>query len=433
MADGVPLHVADLWIRGGRIASIGRPPDGASVPDQTIDAGDCYVLPGFVQTHLHLVQTLIRNEAEEMPLLEWLRRAVWPFEAAHDEFTIRAAARTGIAECIHSGVTTIFDMGTTHGHEFIFDELIQSGIRAVSGKAMMDLDLDGSAPLRLRETTHESLASAELLASKFDGAADGRIRYCYAPRFALSATPELHREVARRAKATNRRIHTHASEQLAEVAAVTKQFGKSCIRYLHSAGLADAGWTIAHGIHVDGEEIQLIKNANAGVAHCPTSNLKLGSGICNVPLLRANGVAVGLGSDGAPCNNRLDLFREMSLACLLQKRDGNIQSLPARDVVRMATIEGAHAIGMDSEIGSLAIGKRADVIVIDPRLPSTSPGRDPYTTIVHAASPENVRDVICDGEVLKLNFVATRFDPREIAMLARDAGEKLRVRAESVV
>ncbi|HKE01526.1 MAG TPA: amidohydrolase family protein [Planctomycetota bacterium] len=420
--SGAPPFVGDLWIRDGEIAAVGRAPVDAA--GERIDASGCFVLPGLVQGHLHLVQTLFRGEAEELTLLEWLRRRVWPLEAAHDEASLRAAARSGIAECVAAGVTAVLDMGTTHGHEAVLEELARSGIRGWSGKAMMDLDPDGDAPRRLRETTAGSLDESEALARR----CRGRIGYAYAPRFALSATPDLHREVARRAREHGRRVHTHAAETRAEVEAVRERTGLTAIRFLETAGL-DGAWTLAHGVHVDAGEIDVLRRGKAGVAHCPTSNLKLGSGIANVPALRRAGVPVALGSDGAPCNNRLDPFREMSLAACLPRRDGDAAALTARDVLALATIDGARAIGLDRVCGSLEVGKRGDAVVLDPRLPSTQPARDPYATVVHAASPENVRDVFCDGDALKRDFRATRFDPREVAAHAGEQAERLRERA----
>jgi 5-methylthioadenosine/S-adenosylhomocysteine deaminase len=419
-------HRGELWISQGTI--LASPPADTSAV-RSIDATGCFVLPGFVQAHIHLVQSLIRGEAEDRTLLEWLREIVWPFEAAHDDATLAASARTGLAECIQSGVTTIFDMGTTHGHEHVQREVVASGLRGYTGKAMMDLDLDASAPPRLRETTARSLDESESLARELEAAAPGRLRYCYSPRFALSATAELHREVARRARASGRRVHTHAAEQRSEAAAIERAFGHRCIPWLLECGLDGGGWTLAHAVHLDDDDRAAIRRSGAGVAHCPTSNLKLGSGICNVPALRTAGIPTGLGSDGAPCNNRLDLYRDLSLACLLQKREGNMAALSAYEALSMATIDGARAIGLDAVTGTLEPGKRADVVVIDPRFPSTTPHRDPYATIVHSASPENVRDVLCDGELLKFNFAPVRFDAREVAARADEQAQRLRQRA----
>src|SRR5262245_40002179 len=211
MGSRVEPFVGDLWIHDGAIAAVGESPPSAAI-DRRVDASGCFVVPGLVQGHLHLAQSLHRGEAEGVELLEWLRRFVWPLEAAHDEASIAAAARVGLAECVESGATSILDMGTTHLHEVVMQEIARSGIRAWSGKAMMDVAADGSTPPRLRETTAASLDAAEALARRFHGSAGGRIGYAYAPRFALSASPELHAEVARRARAEGRRVHTHAAE-----------------------------------------------------------------------------------------------------------------------------------------------------------------------------------------------------------------------------
>ncbi len=429
--DAAPVP-GDLWCVDGTIAAVGAAPRGTT-PDRVIDASGCFVLPGFVQAHVHLVQTLFRGEAEGTGLLEWLRRFVWPLEAAHDESTLRASARLGLAECVEAGVTSILDMGTTHGHEAVLEEIVASGIGGWSGKAMMDLDLDGTTPHRLLESTSASIDGAEALAERFDGAGSGRVRYAYAPRFALSATPELHLEVGARAARLGRRVHTHASETRDEVDAVRRRFGAPCVRHLASVGLGGAEegaarqgrWTLAHGVHLEDGEVEILARTGAGIAHCPTSNLKLASGIADVPRLRAHGVAVGLGSDGAPCNNRLDPFREMSLAALLPRRHGDALALDARTALSLATLEGARAIGLEDVVGSLVVGKRADVIVLDPGFPSTAPARDPFATVVHAASPRNVRDVFCQGEPLKLAFRPTRFDPRAVAAGATEASRRL--------
>jgi cytosine/adenosine deaminase-related metal-dependent hydrolase len=386
-------------------------------------------MPGFVQAHLHLAQTLHRGAAEDRTLLPWLAQVVWPLEAAHDEETLAAAARLGIAECLDAGVTTILDMGTTHLHEVVLREIWNGGIRALSGKAMMDLDLDKSAPEKLRESTRQSLDESERLATLVEERYAPRVQYAYAPRFALSASTELHREVARRARERERWIHTHASETRAEVAAVVKIVGDTCVRFLQREGVLDGRATVAHAVHLGSGEAEILGRSKTGVAHCPSSNLKLGSGIADVARLRQAQVAVGLGSDGAPCNNRLDPFREMSLAALLPRRDGVLTQVSARDAVRMATIEGARAIGLDAEIGTLQAGKRADVVVLDLRRFHTAASGDPHTALVYSASPANVRDVVCDGRVVKRDYRLTGFDEREVAVKAMEARAKLLRRA----
>lgn len=420
--------MGDLWIEDTRIDRVGAAPPGRRA-DTTIEAEGCVVAPGFVQAHLHLVQTLFRGAAEGRSLLDWLTEVVWPLEAAHDEKTLAVAVRLGVAECLDAGVTTILDMGTTHGHDVVLEALWAGGIRATTGKAMMDLDLTGSTPVKLRETTHSSLDESERLAALVESRYAARIRYGYAPRFALSASPELHGEVARRARARGRWIHTHAAEAPEEGRAVARAVGTSALRFLERHGVLLGHATVAHAVHVDAEEIELLARTRTGIAHCPTSNLKLASGIADVPGLRRAGVAVGLGSDGAACNNRLDPFREMSLAALLAAREGHLSDLTAVDAVALATIEGARAIGMEAEIGSLEPGKRADVVVLDFARFQTASGGDPYATIVHGGSPANVRDVICDGVVLKREFHLTGIDERETVARAAEARARLLGRA----
>lgn len=429
MAEGAPRQVAgDLWIRDGRIAAIGEVPEEAR-QGARLDASGCVILPGFVQTHLHLVQTLFRGEAEGLSLLPWLRTRIWPLEAAHNEQTLRASARLGLFGCIESGATTVFDMGTTHGHGAVLEELVASGIRAWSGKALMDLDLDGSTPERLRETTNRALSEAAELARQFDRAGSGRVRYAYAPRFALSATPELHQEVARLAHQNDRRVHTHANETPGEVEACRQHFGNPCVAHLARNGLGTGRWTLAHCVHLEPSEFEALAATRSGVAHCPSSNLKLGSGIADVARLRRHRIAVGLGSDGAPCNNRLDFFREMSLASLLPRRLGDAVGLDAWTTLALATREGAAAIGMEQEIGTLEVGKRADVVVIDLCTPNTTPHRDLATAIVHGASPSQVRDVLVDGQFLKRNFQVLGYDTRELCARGEEALTSLLSRA----
>lgn len=429
MTEGAPRQrPGDVWIRDGRIAAVGEVPEEAREATR-LDATGCAVLPGFVQTHLHLVQTLFRGEAEGLSLLPWLRTRIWPLEAAHDEESLRASARLGLFGCIESGATTLFDMGTTHGHGVVLEEIAASGIRAWSGKALMDLDLDGSTPTRLRETTERALSEAAELARQFDGAASGRVRYAYAPRFALSATPDLHQEVARLAQRHDRRVHTHASETPSEVDACRRHFGNPCVAHLSRVGLGTGRWTLAHCVHLEPNEVEVLAATRTGVAHCPSSNLKLGSGIADVVRMRLHRISVGLGSDGAPCNNRLDFFREMSLASLLPRRLGDAVGLDAWTTLTLATREGAAAIGMDQEIGTLEIGKRADVVIIDLCTPNTTPHREVATAIVHGASPSQVRDVLVDGLFLKRNFQVLGYDARELCARGELALESLLSRA----
>lgn len=386
----------DLLVRGDRIAALG--PSGTLKSDpgtRVLDADGCWLVPGFVQPHVHLCQALFRGFAEDVPLLEWLSRYIWPFEGAHCPASLRVSAQLGIAELLLGGTTSILDMGTVHHTHVIFEAAEASGIRLMSGKAMMDAGAE--RPPGLVESTTESLQASADLATRWHGAANGRLRYAYAPRFILSCTETLLRETVSLARAQRCFLHTHASENPAEVDAVRQITGKDNIAALHDLGLSGPDVVLAHCVWLQEDEKRLLADTQTRVAHCPSANLKLGSGIAEVPEMRRAGIHLGIAADGAPCNNRLSAFTEMRLAALLQKPRAGTDALAARDVLRMATLGGAEILGLAADTGSLEIGKKADFIVVDGRNPHLRPKSDPYHTLVYAAEASDVRDVFVDG------------------------------------
>ena len=411
----------DLWIEGDRIAGIGRAPAGPRA-DHTIDASGDFVLPGFIQTHIHLCQTLFRGSADDLPLLAWLRTRVWPLEAAHDERTLAAAARLAAAELQMSGTTSVLTMETVHGTEAVCEALAPTGLRAVVGKCLMDER--GDAPERLCQPMRDALDESMALHKRWHGAADGRIRTALAPRFALSCSPELLEATAALSQAHGLIVHTHASEQRDEIAAVRARSGMDNVAYLASLGLASERLCAAHCVWITEAEQALMAERSVRVLHCPGSNLKLGSGIAPVPELRARGVSVSLGADGAACNNTLDMFHEMRLAATLQAMRAGPGTLTARDAVWMATREGARALGQSDRLGSLEPGKLADVIIVRRDGLHTRPSGDPYSTLVYASRPTDVRTTIVNGTVVYANDALTWGDAREISQAA-DAARKV--------
>jgi cytosine/adenosine deaminase-related metal-dependent hydrolase len=415
--DDVPA-VRDVAISGDRIV-----PTAAG---ETIDASGCYVMPGLVQTHIHLVQTIFRGLAEELSLLEWLRDRIWPLEAAHDERSLRATARLGLLDLLTTGTTTILDMGTTHGGDVIAEELVASGIRARFGQTMMDGG-DG-VPRELRETTNDSLHASAALAMAWDGAAGGRIGYAYAPRFALSCTRELLEAVGDITKRLGLLIHTHSNENVGERALIEGATGQAPTAYLDGVGLVNERSVIAHGVNLDAREVAILAERGATITHCPSSNLKLGSGIADVRALRQKGITVGIGADGAACNNRLDGFDELRLAALLAASLHGPGALTAWDILAIGTRDGARAMRMDAEIGTLEVGKKADVIVLDAsRL--AGPAGDPATRIVYGGGSRAVRDVIVDGRIIVRNFVPQTLNAAEVQARAAEALPALARRA----
>ena len=427
MNDRLEVIEGDVSVRNGRIEAVGV--SGGGSFDTVIDAAGGYLLPGFIQTHVHLCQTLFRGYADDMPLLTWLRRRVWPMEAAHTPSTLRASARLAAAELLLSGTTTVLTMETVHDTDAVFETLAETGMRATVGKCMMDAATD-DVPKRLREDTRASIDESLALKKHWDGAAGGRLRAAFAPRFAVSCSRDLLEAVAALSVEQTALVHTHASENREEVEVVRRLSGGfSNLEYLADTGLATPRLCAAHCVWPTEAEQALLAERDVKVLHCPGSNLKLGSGIAPVPEMRARGISVSLGADGAACNNRLDMFDEMRLAATLQAVRLSPGALTARDAVWMATREGARALGAADEIGAIEPGKRADLIVIDRGRPHLATSPDPWTAIVYAARGADVSLTMVDGEPLVRNFQLTRMDAVEVASSAAAAARGLAARA----
>ncbi len=426
MNDAFEIIDGAVGVRDGRIVSVGAEPDERF--DTTIDAGGAYLLPGFIQTHVHLCQTLFRGFADDMPLLDWLKRRVWPLEAAHTASTLRASTRLASAELLLSGTTTVLTMETVHDTDVVFEALAESGMRAVVGKCMMDSD--DEVPRRLLEETQASIDESLGLMKRWNGAANGRLRAAFAPRFAVSCSRELLETVGHLSREQRALVHTHASENRDEVELVRRLSGGfSNLEYLADTGLASPHLCAAHCVWVTDQEQELLAEREVKVLHCPGSNLKLGSGIAPVAKMRRRGICVSLGADGAACNNRLDMFEEIRLAAALQAVCEVPGALSARDAIYMATREGARALGLEDEIGSIETGKRADLILVDRDRPHLAPDADPWSTLAFAARGSDVRLTMVDGEVLAGQGQLRRVDAADILAAGRSAAAELASRA----
>jgi 5-methylthioadenosine/S-adenosylhomocysteine deaminase len=416
----------DILITGGRITEIGG---AGQTADTVIDAVDCAVIPGFVQTHIHLCQTLFRGAADDLALIDWLKQRVWPMEAAHSATSIAASARLGIAELIKGGTTCALTMETVNHTAEVFKVVEETRFRATVGKCMMDKG--DEVPSALQEQTVNSIAESLALLEEWHGKANGRIRYCFAPRFAISCTRELLERVAVLARERGVMIHTHASENRTECEIVQEESGLRNIAYLDSLGLTGRHVALAHCVHLSVDEIETLRTSGTNVVHCPSSNLKLGSGMAPIAKLLELGVSVSLGADGAACNNRLDMFTEMRTAALLQKVLHGPEVLPASRTLRMATIDGARAMGLDDEIGSLEVGKRADVSVVRlDRLHST-PVTDVVSALVYSAEADDVDTVIIDGELVMRERQLLTVNERETIAAAKTEAANLILSSKS--
>jgi len=415
----------DLLIEDDRIVSV---EPNKSKADFTIDAGNCAVIPGFIQTHIHLCQTLFRSAADDLALIDWLKKRVWPMEAAHSPESIAASARLGIAELIKGGTTCALTMETVHHTSEVFRVVLESGFRATVGKCMMDKG--DEVPGGLRERTEDSIRDSIALLEQWHDADNGRIRYCFAPRFAVSCTRELLEQVSRLARERSVMIHTHASENRTECEMVESETGMRNVAYLDHVGLTGRDVVLAHCVHLADDEIEVLRQTQTNVAHCPSSNLKLGSGIAPIAKLLANEILVSLGADGAPCNNRLDMFTEMRSAALLQKALHGPEVLPARRVLRMATIDGARTLGLQDDLGTIEVGKKADLSLIRLDHLHTSPrSEDVVSSIVYSAQASDVQSVVVDGRMLMNNRELLTLDERSIIEQANTQTSELLQRA----
>ncbi len=426
---------ADILIEGSAIARIGKnlaASDAtlASLPrSRRVDATNTIAMPGIIQAHVHVCQTLFRGMADDLPLLDWLRERIWPLEGAHTPRTLQTSARLGLAEMLLAGTTSILDMGTVHHQDALFEVLQASGMRAWAGKAMMDAG--SGVPKSLRETTHSSLRQSEALHKRWNGKNEGLLHYTFAPRFILSCSDQLLRETAELATSLGALIHSHASEHKGEREAVKAKYGTTDVRALARCGVQGTHTVLAHGVQLTASEMKFVAKSGTRFVHCPSSNLKLASGIADVKAMREAGIVVGLGTDGAPCNNRMEPWTELRQAALLAKgKHFDATVMNAWQALELATIDGARALGAEAHIGSLEKGKQADITLVDlsglhlPPLPT--PGQDmadaTAALLVYSATAADVRDVFVAGRRLVKARKLTTLDAEQIRVdVARDA------------
>jgi len=326
---------------------------------------------------------------------------------------------------IKSGVTGVIDMGTLHHQDSVFRAIQESGIRAQAGKAMMDLT--ENLPPALQETTEQSLKESMDLLHRWHGQANGRIKYGFAPRWQLWNTEGLLKEIKQEADRHGAGIHGHAGEIHDEVPQMLRERGRRNLKYLEHIGVVGPNVQMAHCIWLDDAEMCVLEETGTHVLHCPCCNLKLGSGIAQVPEMLARGINVALGSDGAPSNNNLDMFIEMRVASLIHKYRLGAEAMPAAAVLRMATRGGAKALGLGGdELGSLEVGKKADLIILDDGGLHAAPlpdfeRDDPVKRIVSAYQSASVRASIIDGRVVMENGKLLTMVEDEVLAEARKA------------
>lgn len=386
-----------VFIDGSKIIDVGE--RDSIIAQYPADQHQHYdlLLPGLVGSHIHSVQSLGRGMSDDQDLLDWLYDYILPMESTLTADEMAVAARLGYLELIETGTTTVIDHLSVSHAEQAFEAAGEMGIRGVLGKVLMDQ----RSPDGLLEETETALAETEELIQQYHGAFNDRIRYAVTPRFAVCCSETCLRGARELADAYDGvRIHTHASENHAEIETVEADTGKRNIHWLHEVGLTGKDVVLAHCVWTNKSERELLAKTGTHVTHCPSSNMKLASGVAPVVDYLDRDINVALGNDGPPCNNTLDPFTEMKQASTLQKVDQlDPTVVPVETIFEMATLNGAKAAGFD-RLGKLKPGWRADIVGLSTDTTRATPLHNVLSHLVFAARGEDVLFTMVDGEIL---------------------------------
>ncbi len=412
MDDPFVRRGVSIAIEDGKITKISENPkdfEGKRF-EMTLDGRDKLALPGFVNAHTHLAMVLLRGYSDDRNLQEWLEQDIWPAERKLTEEDVYWASLVGIAEMLRSGTTTFSDM-------YFFMDAVAQAVKESGMRALLSYGIIAPQP---GEKAQRELSITERFLRDWHTRAEGRIRVAVGPHAPYTCCNEVWRDATALAMQYNTLIHTHLQETRTEVSDSLKQYQKSPTERLESLGVFQAKTVVAHGVHLSDSDVRTLVERGVGLAHCPTSNLKLGSGIAPIKKYREMGLRVGIGTDGPASNNNLDMLEELRLAALLAKRE-NPTALPAAEVLRMATSEGAQALGLEG-VGHLAEGFQADIILVDMQSAHWQPGHNPVSDLVYAAQASDVTTVIIAGRVVMKDREILTFD---------EENAKARVRALS--
>lgn len=408
--DGERRVIEDgaIAVRDGKIVAVGKSAEivrqfGAK---QTINAAGKLIIPGLINTHTHAPMTLFRGLGSDLDLNDWLTRYIFPAEAKNvtEEF-VRVGTQLALAEMIRGGTTTYCDM--YYFEDAIADETAKAGVRGVLGETIIDF------PVPDNKTHAEAMAYTERFVKKWQG--HKLIVPALAPHAPYTVSEENLKNIRTLSDRLNAPVVIHLAETRKEVDDISKQKGARPVEYLSNINFLTNRTIAAHVVHANAAEIGILKKFNVGVAHCPQSNMKLASGVAPITQMLAADLAVGLGTDGAASNNDLDLWDEIDAAAKLQKislMDPKV--IKAQEAFEMATIRGARALHLETEIGSLEVGKRADLAIVDADNFHQIPNYDVYSTLVYATKANDVRTVIIEGKVVMLNRNLQTLDEKVI-------------------
>ncbi|KAF4624315.1 hypothetical protein G7Y89_g13858 [Cudoniella acicularis] len=427
-----------ILVTGNKIADIGKAEKlKEKYPDEeTVDLTGRIVFPGLVSTHMHTAQTLLRGAADDLELVSWLCERIWVLQGNFTAEDGYAAARISIAEMLLTGTTCFLEsmFADRYGFDGLCRAVEESGIRGCLGKIVMDIatyakDAAWAMHPGLVEDREMSLLGALKMWEKWDKAADDRIRVWFGARTPGGVSDALYKEMTGLSKEKNIPITMHCAEVKADREFFASQ-EHTPMSYCSSVGLLGPSTVLVHMVHLDDSDIAALAETGTHVAHCPTSNAKLASGICRLPELLSSGVNVGLGTDGAPCNNTNDLLQEMKLAAIIHKaKSYDPTIISAEQVMEMATINGAKALGLEKKIGSLEVGKKADFVGIDMRRCHLQPWFSPVSVVVYTATGRDVEIVVVDGKVVVKGGKLVTMDEEGIWREAERRGKEVVERA----
>jgi cytosine/adenosine deaminase-related metal-dependent hydrolase len=400
-------------------------------PEHTIDASRKLVIPGLIDCHVHLAQALIRGCADDVSLLDWLGKYVWPLQGNYDAEDGKTSAKLCMLEMIKSGTTSFIEsmIHTRYGFDGIASTVDKSGMRGYLAKTLMDMPAYGRRRMMhegMIEDGERSLAETITMFDRWNGKANGRIGVWFGPRPPGGCSKTLYERIAEEAAKRKAGITIHLCEVKEDLRYVRRKFKKSPIAFAKEVGLLTPRTVLVHAVWLTGRDIATLSKTRTNVSHCPSSNTKLASGIALVPEMLERGVNVALGCDGGPSNNSYDMIREMKLAAYLHKvRLSDPMTMPAETLLEMATVGGARAIGMSDKLGTLEPGKLADIVLVDLDSIDMVPNNNPVSDLVYAGCGADVDTVIIDGKVVMENKNVRTLNEPEIIEHARERASAL--------
>ncbi|MFY0543104.1 amidohydrolase [Brevibacillus sp. H7] len=377
-----------------RITYVGPTPEEVTGYDQVIDVSGNYVLPGLINTHGHAGMSLLRGYADDLPLQQWLEEKMWPLEAQFTADHVKWGSYISIIEMIRTGTTTFVDM---YDHmEQVAQAVESTGMRARLCRGMIGLCSEEERQAKLRDAVQ--------FAKTWHNQADGRITVMMAPHAPYTCSPAFITQIVEKADELSLPIHIHMSETRWEVEQNEQDYGVRPVAHLENLGVFQRPTLVAHAVHLTDEEIDILAQYKVRVSHNVVSNLKLASGVAPVPKMLAKGISVSLGTDSSASNNNLNLFEELKLAAILHKGvNCDPVAVPAEEALRMATRYGADGVFQSETLGTIEVGKQADLIVLDAHQAHFHPAHNPVSHVVYAANGRDVTDTVVAGKFLMRN------------------------------